>query len=182
MHRTPLKRIGTFALAATLTLGVVTAASLADKYGYGTEKAEEKRTTVVDAAAGNKQFSTLVTAIKAAGLVDTLKSEGPFTVFAPTNAAFKKLDKGVLETLLKPENKGMLQQVLTYHVVAGKAMAEDVVELEQVKTVQGGTVSINVTDKGVMLNDGVKVTSTDIETDNGVIHVIDTVLLPPSDE
>ena len=182
MHQTSFERIGMIVVAATLSLGLLTAASIAGHHKHGDEMADDKRNTVVDVAAGNKQFSTLVTAIKAAGLVDTLKSEGPFTVFAPTNAAFKKLDKGVLETLLKPENKNKLQQVLTYHVVAGKAMAEDVVELEKVKTVQGGMVSINVTDEGVMLNDSVKVTKTDIQADNGVIHVIDTVLLPPSDE
>ena len=179
----PLARIGIVAMAATLTLGLLSAASIAGYGGTGdSKKSEAKKTTIVDVAASNKQFSTLVTAVKAAGLVDTLKSEGPFTVFAPTNAAFEKLDKGTLETLLKPENKKMLQQVLTYHVVPAKAMAKDVVKMDSVKTVQGSSVSIKVTDKGVMLNNDVAVTMTDITADNGVIHVIDTVLLPPSGE
>lgn len=176
-------RIGIVAMAATLSVGLLSAASIAGHHKHDDAKSgEAKKTTVVDVAASNKQFSTLVTAVKAAGLVETLKSEGPFTVFAPTNAAFKKLDKGTLEMLLKPENKETLQQVLTYHVVPAKAMAADVVKLDSVKTVQGSAVSIKVTDEGVMLNDDVAVTKTDIKADNGVIHVIDTVLLPPSDE
>ena len=134
---------------------------------------------IVDTAAGNKDFSTLVAAVQAAGLVETLKSKGPFTVFAPTNAAFAKLPAGTVESLLKPENKATLIKILTYHVVSGKVLAADVVKLDgkMVKTVQGSDVSISVAGGKVKVNDS-NVVATDIETSNGVIHVIDTVLLP----
>ncbi len=134
---------------------------------------------IVDTAAGNKDFSTLVAAVQAAGLVETLKSKGPFTVFAPTNAAFAKLPAGTVESLLKPENKATLVKILTYHVVSGKVLAADVVKLDgkMVKTVQGSEVSISVAGGKVKVNDS-NVIITDIETSNGVIHVIDTVLLP----
>ena len=134
--------------------------------------------TVVDIAVGNPDFSTLVTALKAAGLVDTLNGKGPFTVFAPTNAAFAKLPAGTVESLIKPENKAKLTAILTYHVVAGRVLAKDVVTLKSATTVQGSKVKINVR-KGVMVNNA-KVTKTDIQGSNGVIHVIDTVLMPPS--
>ena len=114
---------------------------------------------------------------KAAGLVDTLKGEGPFTVFAPTNEAFGKLPEGTVESLLKPENKDKLVAILTYHVVAGKVTAADVVKLSEAKTVQGSSAAIKVGDGGVMI-DGAKVVKTDIECANGVIHVIDTVIMP----
>ena len=134
---------------------------------------------IVDTAAGNKDFSTLVAAVQAAGLVETLKSKGPFTVFAPTNAAFAKLPAGTVESLLKSENKATLVKILTYHVVSGKVLAADVVKLngKMVKTVQGSDVTITVADGKVKVNDS-NVVATDIETSNGVIHVIDTVLLP----
>lgn len=163
-----MKTLLTFALAL---MTVVSVSSL---------RAEDKPTkeqTIVEVAAGNKDFSTLVAAVKAAGLVDTLSGKGPFTVFAPTNAAFEKLPKGTVETLLKPENKEKLIAVLTYHVVAGKVMAADVVKLEKAKTVQGQEVKIAANSEGVKVNES-KVVKTDIETKNGVIHVIDTVLLP----
>ena len=130
---------------------------------------------IVDVAAGNESFSTLVAAVKAAGLVDTLKGAGPFTVFAPTNEAFAKLPAGTVEDLLKPENKEKLVSILTYHVVAGKVMAADV-KAGEVATVQGGKITIT-TDDGVKV-DGAKVVTTDVAADNGVIHVIDTVILP----
>lgn len=130
---------------------------------------------VETAVAGN--FNTLVTAVKAAGLVDTLKGPGPFTVFAPTDEAFAKLPPGTLENLLKPENKEKLQQILTYHVVAGKVMAIDVVKLHSAKTVEGGSLTIKTADGGVMVGNA-HVTKADIVASNGVIHVIDTVLLP----
>jgi uncharacterized surface protein with fasciclin (FAS1) repeats len=130
---------------------------------------------IVDVAASNPDFSTLVAAVKAAGLVDTLKSEGPFTVFAPTNEAFAKLPAGTVEDLLKPENKEKLVAVLTYHVVAGKVMAADV-KAGKVKTVQGSEASLS-TDDGVKI-DGAKVIAADVAASNGVIHVIDTVILP----
>jgi uncharacterized surface protein with fasciclin (FAS1) repeats len=122
-------------------------------------------------------FERLVAAVKAAGLVETLKGPGPFTVFAPTDEAFAKLPAGTLEDLLKPENKDRLQKVLTYHVVAGKVMAKDAVNLRSAKTVEGGSLRIKAGDSGVTVNEA-RVTKADIEASNGVIHVIDTVLLP----
>jgi uncharacterized surface protein with fasciclin (FAS1) repeats len=135
--------------------------------------------TVVEIAAGNKDFSTLVAAVKAAGLVETLSGKGPFTVFAPTNDAFAKLPKGTVEELLKPENKEKLTAILTYHVVAGKVMAADAIKLDgkNAKTVNGQAIAIKVKDGKVMINDAT-VTAADIVGSNGVIHVIDTVLLP----
>ena len=132
---------------------------------------------IVDTALANEQFSTLVAAVQAAGLVDTLKGDGPFTVFAPTNDAFAKLPAGTVENLLKPENKDQLVAVLTYHVIPGKVMASDIAgKTLSTATVQGSMVDINATN-GVMV-DGATVTAADIETTNGVIHVIDTVILP----
>ncbi|MFD0915086.1 fasciclin domain-containing protein [Pseudahrensia aquimaris] len=131
---------------------------------------------IVDTAAGNSDFSTLVAAVKAAGLVDTLKGEGPFTVFAPTNAAFEALPAGTVEDLLKPENKDKLTAILTYHVVAGKVMSTDLTDDMMAKTVQGQEVKIDL-DNGPMVQDA-KIVTADIETDNGVIHVIDKVILP----
>ena len=131
---------------------------------------------IVDTAvAGN--FKTLVAAVKAAGLVDTLKGPGPFTVFAPTDEAFAKLPAGTLENLLKPENKEKLQKILTYHVVAGEVMAKDVLKLHSAKTVEGGSLTIKASDGGVMVNNS-HVIKTDVAASNGVVHVIDTVLLP----
>jgi transforming growth factor-beta-induced protein len=130
---------------------------------------------VETAVAGN--FNTLVAAVKAAGLVDTLKGPGPFTVFAPTDETFAKLPPGTLESLLKPENKAKLQSILTYHVVPGKVMAQDVVKLHSAKTVEGQSITIKTVNGGVMV-EGAHVTKTDIVTSNGVIHVIDSVLLP----
>lgn len=139
-------------------------------------RVEEKPKDIVDTAVAGK-FTTLVAAVKAAGLVDTLKGEGPYTVFAPTDEAFKKLPEGTVEMLLKPENKDKLIAVLKYHVVPGKVTAADVVKLKEAKTAQGGSVKIEVKGETVMIN-GAKVVKADIMTSNGVIHVIDTVLLP----
>ncbi len=133
--------------------------------------------TVVETAMANEDFSTLVAAVKAAGLAETLSGKGAFTVFAPTNEAFAKLPKGTVESLLKPEAKEKLTAILTYHVVPGKVMAADVMKVEKAKTVQGGDVSVSASDKGVMI-DGAKVVKADIECGNGVIHVIDSVLMP----
>ncbi len=132
---------------------------------------------VVEIAAGNDDFSTLVAAVTAAGLAETLSGEGPFTIFAPTNAAFAKLPAGTVEDLLKPENKAKLAAILTYHVVPGKVMAADVAGLSKATTVQGGDVAIKAKRDTVTIN-GAKVTATDIVGSNGVIHVIDTVILP----
>ncbi len=132
---------------------------------------------IVDVAVGNGSFNTLVAAVKAGGLVDTLKGEGPFTVFAPTDEAFAKLPDGTVDMLLKPENKDKLVAVLTYHVVAGKVMAADVMKIDKATTIQGQNVMISVSDGTVMVNNA-KVIAADVEASNGVIHVIDTVLLP----
>jgi len=137
---------------------------------------DNKANTIVDVAAGNPDFSTLVAAVKAAGLVETLSSEGPFTVFAPTNEAFAKLPEGKVDSLLA--DIPTLKKILTYHVVAGKVMAADVVGLNSATTVQGDDVKIAVVDGKVKLNDSAMVTATDLEASNGVIHVIDTVLIP----
>lgn len=135
---------------------------------------------IVDIAAGDDQFSTLVTALEAADLVDTLKGDGPFTVFAPTNEAFEALPAGTLTDLLKPENKATLQAVLTYHVLAQKVMSEDIAgTTASPETVQGDTVAIDATD-GVTVG-GATVVKADIKASNGVIHVIDSVLLPPQE-
>ena len=132
---------------------------------------------IVDTAIGAGSFTTLVAAVTAAGLVETLRGAGPFTVFAPTDEAFAKLPAGTVESLLLPESKEKLIAVLTYHVVAGKVLASDVVKLKSAKTVNGKEVSIKVSDEGVMV-DAAKVVTTDIEAFNGVIHVIDSVILP----
>lgn len=144
---------------------------------------------IVETAASSKDFTTLVAAVKAADLVDVLSSEGPFTVFAPTNDAFAKLPDGTVETLLKPENKAKLQTILKYHVVSGSIMAGDVVALikenngkAKVVTVSGDTLTAQMKDGSVYLvdenNNWSKITATDLKTSNGVIHVIDTVVLP----
>jgi uncharacterized surface protein with fasciclin (FAS1) repeats len=134
---------------------------------------------IVDTAVAAGSFNTLVAAIKAAGLVGTLKGLGPFTVFAPTDAAFAKLPAGTLETLLLPQSKDKLTAILTYHVVAGKMMAAHVAGMQAADTVNGQKLSIGIQGGAVMLNGQAKVTKTDIVCSNGVIHVIDTVLLPP---
>ncbi len=133
---------------------------------------------IVDTAVEAGSFTTLVAAVQAAGLVDTLKGEGPFTVFAPTDEAFAKLPEGTVETLLLPENKDQLVAILTYHVVAGKVMSTDLSDDMEAETVNGEMVTIDL-DNGVMVETAT-VTTADIETSNGVIHVIDTVILPGS--
>jgi uncharacterized surface protein with fasciclin (FAS1) repeats len=143
-------------------------------------RTEAKKTAdapdIVDTAVAAGSFKTLAAALQAAGLVETLKGEGPLTVFAPTDDAFAKLPAGTVETLLKPENKAKLVAILTYHVVPGKVMAADVVKLKSATTVQGQAVNVDAAD-GVKIN-GSKVVKADIVCGNGVIHVIDTVLLP----
>ena len=142
----------------------------------GNQEAAPKK-DIVDTAVGAGQFNTLVAAVQAADLVDTLKSKGPFTVFAPTDEAFAKLPAGTVDNLLKPENKDQLAAILTYHVVPGKIMSGDIAGKEaQVATVQGGELDVNAKD-GVKVNDAT-VVAADVEATNGVIHVIDTVLLP----
>lgn len=136
-----------------------------------------KAQDIVDTAIAAGQFNTLVAAVQAAGLVDVLKGDGPFTVFAPTDEAFAALPEGTVENLLKPENKEQLVAVLTYHVVSGKIMSADIADTQtEVASVQGSELSVNATD-GVKVDDA-NVVSADIETTNGVIHVIDQVVLP----
>lgn len=141
----------------------------------------DKMPSIVEVAVGNEDFSTLVKLVKHAGLVETLSGEGPFTVFAPNNAAIAKLDKATVELLLSDEGKEKLGEILKYHVVAGKVMAADVVGLKKAKSVQGGDIAIEVKDGKVYLNGKTQVIATDIECGNGVIHVIDSVILPKSE-
>src|SRR3712207_4126866 len=132
---------------------------------------------IVDTAVAAGKFNTLAAALKGAGLVDTLKGDGPFTVFAPTDEAFAKLPAGTVENLLKPENKDKLRRILTYHVVPGKVTAADVMKLRSAKAVSGDTITVAARNGGVTV-DSAKVVKTDIAASNGVIHVIDSVILP----
>lgn len=137
---------------------------------------------IVELASGNQDLSTLVTAVTAAGLGETLSGEGPFTVFAPTNAAFSALPAGTLDTLLKPESKEQLTGILTYHVVSGKVMSKDLSDGQVVKTVQGANLTVKIMDGKVMLEDATgamaEVTTADVDASNGVVHVINKVLMP----
>jgi uncharacterized surface protein with fasciclin (FAS1) repeats len=163
-----MKSISKLAVAAVAATGIVAGSASA------------RAADIVDTAVAAGQFNTLATALGAAGLVETLKGAGPFTVFAPTDDAFAKLPAGTVESLLLPENKDQLVAILTYHVVPGAVMASDVVELTEAATVNGKMIKIAVADGAVKINDAT-VTATDIAASNGVIHVIDSVILPPSD-
>ena len=163
-----LKKTFAFATVAAVVLTVAASGSMA-------VRAETR--DIVDTAIAAGSFKTLAKALDAAGLVTTLKGAGPFTVFAPTDEAFAKLPDGTLETLLKPENKEKLRRILTYHVVPGKVMAADVVKLQSAKAVSGDTITVKVHD-GVVHLDNATVTSADVIASNGVIHVIDSVILP----
>jgi uncharacterized surface protein with fasciclin (FAS1) repeats len=176
-------------LALVLGLALATATTFAQKSVMVGGAAMYPTKNIIENAVNSKDHTTLVAAVKAAGLVETLSSAGPFTVFAPTNAAFNKLPAGTVETLVKPENKGTLTTILTYHVVAGKMSASDIVAAikagngkAMMKTVQGGTLTAMMKGKSVMLMDekgGMsKVTIANVNQSNGVIHVIDTVLMP----
>ncbi|MEQ3709059.1 MAG: fasciclin domain-containing protein [Tateyamaria sp.] len=160
--------IRTTLLASVISLGFV-----------ATSFAGSAKMDIVDTAVSAGSFETLVAAVQAAGLVETLKGDGPFTVFAPTDAAFAALPEGTVETLLLPENKDQLVAILTYHVVPGKVMSTDLSDDMEATTVQGESVTIDL-DNGVMVEKAT-VVSADIETTNGVIHVIDTVILPGAD-
>ena len=157
-------------LIATLLL-IVPVVLMAGGYGYHTKK------DIVDTAISAKSFNTLVAALKAGDLVDVLRGEGPFTVFAPTDDAFAKLPAGTLESLLKPENKAKLQAILTYHVVPGRYMAADVVKMNAAKTVNGQSFAVS-NSYGKVMVDNATVIKTDVKASNGVIHVIDSVILP----
>ncbi len=160
---------------AVLFAAIVLTATMAFGGDKGGAKTGSK--DIVDTAVAAGKFNTLAKALQAAGLVDTLKGKGPFTVFAPTDEAFAKLPPGTVEDLLKPENKEKLTKVLTYHVVAGKVLAKDVVKLNEAKTVEGSDVKIK-TEGGKVYVNNAQVISPDVKASNGVIHVIDTVLLP----
>lgn len=134
---------------------------------------------IVDLAVGNENLETLVAAVKAGGLVETLKGTGPFTVFAPTDEAFAALPEGTLESLLKPENKDQLAAILTYHVVAGKVMSSDLSNGQKAKTVQGEKVGVSINGGTVKIDDA-RVVMADVQAKNGVVHIIDKVILPPS--
>jgi len=165
-----MKKFGSILLVAM----VLFASSFTTK----NENVHEVEADIVDLAVATDFLSTLVAAVKAGDLVDVLKSDGPFTVFAPTNEAFAKLPAGTVENLLKPENKDQLVAVLTYHVVAGKVMSGDLTNGMKAKTVQGSEITVTLKDGKAMINNAT-VTAADIEADNGVVHVIDTVILPP---
>lgn len=161
-----------------LALAGLTLPSFAGSYGAAAKAKAMAPADIVDTAVAAGSFNTLAAALQAAGLIDVLKSAGPFTVFAPTDEAFAKLPAGTVESLLKPENKDKLIAVLTYHVVSGKVMSTDI-KPGEVKTVQGDTVKLALMGGHVMV-DGAKVVQADIATSNGVIHVIDAVILPNS--
>lgn len=175
MSKLVIKSLFITAIALSTISPMVVAPSLADTKATKTSRAAD---TIVGVASSNQNFSTLVTAVKAAGLVETLSGKGPFTVFAPTNAAFAALPQGTVEMLLKPENKAKLVKVLTYHVVPSKVMAKDV-KAGNVKTVEGSEFTVTVKDGKVMVNNA-NVVATDVAASNGVIHVIDRVILPPN--
>ena len=158
-----------------ITLATIVAAS--SFVSIADAEPKEGAKDIVAVASGNGSFNTLVAAVKAAGLVETLQGSGPFTVFAPTDEAFAKLPKGTVEDLLKPENKAKLVSILTYHVVPAKAMAKDVAGMDKAKTVNGKELKLSAKDGNVKVDDAT-VTQADIPASNGVIHVIDTVLMP----
>lgn len=147
--------------------------------GHGHDHSAQNAQTIVDIAAGNDSFETLVAAVIAAGLAETLNGEGPFTVFAPTDEAFAALPEGTLASLLEPANKDKLVAILTYHVVPGAVTAAQVAGLSEAKTVQGESVSVKAGKDGVMI-DSARVVQADIKASNGIIHVIDKVILPKS--
>lgn len=175
-------KVRTIAMLAGTALFLTTSVGLA---GQKTETKEAPKAAasvvkpmdIVDTAVAAGSFKTLAAALQAAGLVETLKGKGPFTVFAPTDEAFAKLPAGTIEELLKPESKDKLIAILTYHVVGGKVMAKDVTSLKEATTVNGQSLAITIKDGGVLVNQA-RVIKTDIEATNGVIHVIDTVVLP----
>ena len=163
---------------ALLALAAIATTALSPIAMAGMDKHEAAKADIVDTAIAAGSFKTLTAALQAAGLVDTLKGKGPFTVFAPTDDAFAKLSPGTVDDLLKPENKDKLTAILTYHVLPGKVMSKQLAGKKlDPKTVNGATVAIDATGGGVKVKDA-KVIKADIVTSNGVIHVIDTVLLP----
>ncbi|MBL8858333.1 MAG: fasciclin domain-containing protein [Planctomycetes bacterium] len=173
-----------FHTASILVASLAAFAPFADDTCSGSAQAHAvaaEGKNIVETAVAAGSFKTLAAALKAADLVDTLQGKGPFTVFAPTDAAFAALPKGKLDELLMPKNKALLQSILTYHVVSGAVPSGDVVKLKHAATVNGQRVDVKVSDDGVMI-DGAKVTTTDIRCSNGVIHVIDAVIMPSADD
>jgi uncharacterized surface protein with fasciclin (FAS1) repeats len=172
--RTTIKNLAIFGIVAMSCFGTAASTNAGEKKDAG-KKVAAKQMDIVETAVAAGSFKTLVTAVQAAGLVETLKGKGPFTVFAPTDEAFAKLPAGTVEALLK--DKAKLTAILTYHVVAGKVMAADAIKLTEAKTVNGQSFKIVAGKDGVMV-DNAKVVKTDIVASNGVIHVIDNVILP----
>lgn len=146
-----------------------------------TNNTDHNHHNIVEVASDTDNLSTLVAAVQAAGLVETLSGEGPFTVFAPTNEAFAALPEGTVESLLEPENRDMLVKILTYHVVAGEVMSTDLSDGMMAETVEGSQITISINDGGVSINDA-NVVAADVEASNGVVHVIDSVIMPPEEE
>lgn len=184
-----IKKIIPFAVVAIISLSTAANNTNPNKDKKQSTTQNSTQETIVGVAVGNENFSTLVAAVKAAGLVDVLNSDGPFTVFAPTNAAFSKLPEGTIATLLKPENKELLTAILTYHVVKGKFLAAEVLKAIkdnkgkfEIKTVQGNTLTASLKGGKVILTDAKgnvsTVVMTDVAASNGVIHAIDTVVMP----
>lgn len=167
-------KIVTMALAAILLIAMAP---------FTNKNAEQDHNhhNIVELASDTENLSTLVAAVQAAGLVETLSGDGPFTVFAPTNEAFDALPDGTLETLLDPENRDMLIDILTYHVVAGEVMSGDLSDGMMAETVQGSQISISISDYGVKIDDA-SVVQADVEASNGVVHIIDSVILPPEED
>jgi uncharacterized surface protein with fasciclin (FAS1) repeats len=168
-----IKKALTIGAGALIVVGFTSSITALAAGNYDTKA----KSDIVDTAVAAGQFTTLAAALEAADLVSTLKSDGPFTVFAPTDDAFAKLPAGTVETLLKPENRDQLVAILTYHVVPGKVMAKDVVNISEATTVNGSDIAIKVVDGSVRIN-GATVVAADVDASNGVIHVIDTVILP----
>lgn len=182
IHKTTGFLVKTASVAIATASLLVGFPSLADHHSAPTapkKTSAVKAGNIVQVAVSNGSFKTLVAAVKAAGLVETLSGKGPFTVFAPTDAAFAKLPEGTIAELLKPENKATLVKILTYHVVAGKVGAKDIKSGSVLaKTVEGNSIKVTKNSKGVVI-DNSKVVAADVKASNGVIHVIDTVLMPP---
>lgn len=168
-----------------ITSAILSAALLAtapgDTCGNSKNTTASAQKSILETATAAGSFNTLAAALKAGDLLDPLSGKGPFTVFAPTDEAFAKLEKGQLELLLKPENKALLQSILTYHVVSGSVDAKHVVKSKALQTLNGQRIDVSATDKGVMI-DGAKVVTTDIQCSNGVIHVIDSVIMPSTED
>ena len=186
MNRSRTAKLGALAVAAALALAACGSSDDSSSKKDTTTTTAPAKKTVVSVAAANDDFSTLVSAVKAAGLVETLSGNGPFTVFAPTNDAFAKVDEATLDSLLQPENKDQLASILTYHVVAGKVMAADLTDGQVVETVNGQELTVGIDGDTVTLTDAnggtATVTKADLDAGNGVIHVIDSVLMPKMDD